>query len=125
MILYVACSGVSALADDVSRSLPASYAAARVRPSHDSHSDADRDATPAVERDAGGGKIGDGRIGAYQSRHFAGPLEDSHGKPIAIDGLWALLPGTATSDGVDSVWFSAGPDEEANGLVGLLTPATS
>jgi len=70
------------------------------------------------------GNLGDGHIGAYHDRHFDGLLTDAHGKPIAIDGLWALLPGTATSGGVDSVWFSAGPDEEANGLVGLLTPAT-
>jgi hypothetical protein len=43
---------------------------------------------------------------------------------IAIDGLWALLPGTANSGGTDAVWFSAGPDEETHGLLGVLRPAS-
>jgi len=42
------------------------------------------------------------------------------GKTLAIEGLWALLPGTATTGGTDSVWFSAGIDDEHHGLVGVL-----
>jgi hypothetical protein len=45
--------------------------------------------------------------------------------PMVIDGLWALLPGTATTGGAGSLWFSAGPDDEQHGLVGLITPVTS
>jgi hypothetical protein len=37
--------------------------------------------------------------------------------------LWALLPGTATTGGTDALWFSAGPDNETHGLVGLIKPA--
>jgi hypothetical protein len=52
-----------------------------------------------------------------------GQLRDRRGKTIVIDGLWALLRGTATTGGTDTVWFSAGPDDEANGLVGQIRPA--
>jgi uncharacterized protein (TIGR03118 family) len=69
------------------------------------------------------GNFGDGRISAYRGDHFAGQLKDSHGHPLAIDGLWALLPGTASTGGVANVWFSAGPADESQGLVGLISPA--
>jgi hypothetical protein len=52
-----------------------------------------------------------------------GQLSTASGRPIEIDGLWALLPGTANTGGTDAVWFSAGPDDEENGLVGLICPA--
>jgi uncharacterized protein (TIGR03118 family) len=71
------------------------------------------------------GNFGDGRIGAYRGGHFLGLLRDNTGKPIVIDGLWALLPGTATTGGTGSLWFSAGPDGEAHGLVGEILPATT
>jgi uncharacterized protein (TIGR03118 family) len=70
------------------------------------------------------GNFGDGRIGAYHGDDFQGLLRGTNNKPIAIDGLWDLLPGTANSGGTNSLWFSAGPDEEANGLVGQLIPAS-
>jgi uncharacterized protein (TIGR03118 family) len=69
------------------------------------------------------GNFGDGRIGAYRDGHFLGLLRGSHG-PLAIEGLWALLPGTATTGGTGVVWFSAGPDDETHGLVGEITPRT-
>jgi uncharacterized protein (TIGR03118 family) len=68
------------------------------------------------------GNFGDGHISAYHGDDFAGQLRDTRGMPIAIDGLWALLPGTSASGGVGNVWFSAGPNGEAHGLVGLITP---
>jgi uncharacterized protein (TIGR03118 family) len=72
------------------------------------------------------GNFGDGRITAVNRRtgHVDGQLSDVHGRPIEIDGLWALLRGTATTGGTDAVWFSAGPNDEANGLVGQIRPAT-
>lgn len=36
--------------------------------------------------------------------------------------LWALLPGTATTGGVGTLWFGAGPRDERDGLVGQLVP---
>ena len=42
------------------------------------------------------------------------------GHKLVIPGLWALVPGTATTGGTDSVWFSAGIEDETHGLIGLL-----
>jgi uncharacterized protein (TIGR03118 family) len=69
------------------------------------------------------GNFGDGKIGAYDDGDFLGFLRDSGNDVISIDGLWALLPGTAASGGTDSVWFSAGPDDETHGLLGVLRPS--
>jgi len=68
------------------------------------------------------GNFGDGRISAVNrvSGHVDGQLRDRRGRTIKIDGLWALLRGTATTGGTDAVWFSAGPNEEADGLIGQI-----
>jgi uncharacterized protein (TIGR03118 family) len=70
------------------------------------------------------GNFGDGRIGAYRNGKFLGLLKDAKGKPVEIEGLWALQPGTAASGGTNAVWFSAGPGDEKHGLVGELLPVT-
>jgi uncharacterized protein (TIGR03118 family) len=68
------------------------------------------------------GNFGDGRIHAYDpySGRLLGTLLSSKHRPITIDGLWGLLVGDAAAGGADSVWFSAGPDDEAHGLLGIL-----
>jgi uncharacterized protein (TIGR03118 family) len=68
------------------------------------------------------GNFGDGRISAFRGDHFIGQLRNTANRPVTIDGLWALLPGTATTGGAGTLWFSAGPDDEQNGLVGQLIP---
>ncbi len=68
------------------------------------------------------GNFGNGRINVFEGSHFQGQLRDGSNRALVIDGLWALLPGTATTGGVDNVWFSAGPNDENDGLVGLLMP---
>lgn len=70
------------------------------------------------------GNFGSGRIDVYRHGHFAGQLRDASHHPITIDGLWALQPGTASTGGVDSVWFSSGPNDENDGLVGQLVPTS-
>ena len=71
------------------------------------------------------GNFGDGRINIFDldTNTFVGQLLDNNGNPIAIDGLWALTPG---NDGLagssDRLYFTAGPDEESHGLVGVLSP---
>ena len=69
------------------------------------------------------GNFGNGRINAFnpQTGHFIGPVTNSSGKPVVIDGLWALLVGNTAIGGADSVLFTAGPDNETHGLVGKLT----
>jgi uncharacterized protein (TIGR03118 family) len=70
------------------------------------------------------GNFGNGRIHAYSLRsgREVGTLQNGRHHPIVIDGLWGLIRGDATAGGADSVWFSAGPDNEAHGLLGLLQP---
>jgi len=72
------------------------------------------------------GNFGDGRITAVDrvTGHVDGQLRDQRGKVIVVDGLWALLHGTANTGGTDAVWFSAGPNDEADGLVGQIRPAS-
>jgi uncharacterized protein (TIGR03118 family) len=71
------------------------------------------------------GNLGDGRITALDPRsgRVRGQLRGTDGRPLSIDGLWGILPGTQTTGGTDSLWFSAGPDNETHGLVGLIRPA--
>lgn len=66
------------------------------------------------------GNFGNGRIGVYdpQTGEFLGKVKDASGKPIAIDGLWAMHSGAN-----GTLTFSAGPADESHGLVGSLTPA--
>src|SRR5262249_36948947 len=68
------------------------------------------------------GNFGDGRINVFRDGQFQGQLRNQDNKTITIDGLWALLPGTATTGGTGTLWFSAGPDGETHGLVGQLIP---
>jgi uncharacterized protein (TIGR03118 family) len=71
------------------------------------------------------GNFGDGRIHAFDPRtgRLRGVLRDGYGKAITIDGLWGLLPGNGTSAETSDVWFSAGPQDESHGLLGVLRAA--
>lgn len=68
------------------------------------------------------GNFGDGKINAYNPNtgQFIGTLKNTGENSIAIDGLWALFPG---SDG--SIIFSSGPDNQQHGLVGVIRPSTA
>jgi uncharacterized protein (TIGR03118 family) len=73
------------------------------------------------------GNFGDGQINAYRevggSFEHAGELRDANGKSLAIDGLWALQFGNNGAAGSsDTLFFTAGPDEETHGLFGSITP---
>ena len=69
------------------------------------------------------GNFGNGRIHAYRLGSGAelGTLLKSDGRPVVIDGLWALLRGDPSAGGPNAVWFTAGPGDEAHGLLGTLT----
>jgi hypothetical protein len=77
------------------------------------------------------GNFGDGRIAAFKPRgngigQFQGFLSGPSGRPIAIDGLWALAFGNGTTAGdAGEIYFTAGPDDETHGLFGQLAPATN
>ena len=69
------------------------------------------------------GNFGDGRITAFTKRlKQGGQLRDAAHKPIAIDGLWGLIPGNGGSGGnASDIYFAAGTNGEADGLFGALS----
>lgn len=71
------------------------------------------------------GNFGNGRIHAFDLRtgRLEGTLRNRHHRAIVIDGLWGLIVGDPSAGGADAVWFSAGPDNEAHGLLGILRAA--
>lgn len=72
------------------------------------------------------GNFGGGKIHAYElptmgSPVLAGTLTDTEGAAIKIDGLWALEFGNGANAGpTDTLFFTAGPDDEAHGLFGRI-----
>jgi len=66
-----------------------------------------------------------GWINAFDNRgEFEGELRDQQGKPISIDGLWSLVFGTFLHSDADTLYFTAGPNNQTNGLFGKITPAS-
>jgi uncharacterized protein (TIGR03118 family) len=71
------------------------------------------------------GMFGSGQIATFDpvTGDFAGLLRDRHGKPIEIEGLWALRFGNGVASGpTTTLYFTAGIDDEAHGLFGTVTP---
>ncbi len=70
------------------------------------------------------GNFGDGRISAFDihSNSYLGQVQAADGSPLVIDGLWALTPGNGGGAGSSSLlYYSAGPNAEAHGVLGVLT----
>jgi uncharacterized protein (TIGR03118 family) len=72
------------------------------------------------------GNFGNGLINAYNplTGAFEGTLDGTDGKPIDIDGLWGLQFGNGTVTDANTLFFTAGPDDESHGLFGDLTVTT-
>jgi uncharacterized protein (TIGR03118 family) len=68
---------------------------------------------------------GRGRINAFKagSGRFVGTLRGTNGKPLAIQGLWALKFGNGVIGTPNTLLFTAGPDGEQHGLFGSITTA--
>lgn len=72
------------------------------------------------------GNFGNGQINAFDSDgNFLGALRDAKGKPIVIDGLWTLTLGGGRNSSSDTLYFTAGPNGEIDGLFGTITPAST
>jgi uncharacterized protein (TIGR03118 family) len=82
---------------------------------------------------AGGGTSeGSGTIAAYDlaTGTFMGLVQDATGKPLSINGLWALSPGNSAAAGsydpaaspAAELYFTAGPNHGTGGLFGYLKP---
>jgi uncharacterized protein (TIGR03118 family) len=85
--------------------------------------------TPDNFGDLGGtlwvGNFGNGHIDAYdfKSGEFAGKVRNSDGQALVIDGLWALKFGNGASGGnLNTLYFTAGPNDEKDGLFGSILP---
>ena len=82
----------------------------------------------AVRPDLLVGNFGDGQINAYAelpNGHFEhrGTLRSSDGGKLAIDGLWSLQfgHGAANNGPTGTLFFTAGPNGESDGLFGTIT----
>ena len=83
----------------------------------------------------GGASDGSGTIAAYDfsTGKFIGLVEDATGKPLAINGLWALSPANSAVAGsydpagspASELYFTAGPDRGTGGLFGYLKPVST
>jgi uncharacterized protein (TIGR03118 family) len=70
------------------------------------------------------GNFGNGLINAFNpvTLNNDGPIKVLNGNPVSIDELWALVPGNDGQGGNSNrIYFSAGSNEEMNGLFGSLT----
>jgi uncharacterized protein (TIGR03118 family) len=84
---------------------------------------------------AGGGDTqSSGYIAAYDlvTGKFDGLLEEASGKPLAINGIWAISPGNISPGNSDAaaapaaqVYFTAGPNHGSEGLLGYLTAVST
>jgi uncharacterized protein (TIGR03118 family) len=71
------------------------------------------------------GNFGDGRINAFNptTGQFLGQLRN-HGGPITISGLWGLrFPAGSLNVTPNALYFTAGTNDEADGLLGDIVPA--
>jgi uncharacterized protein (TIGR03118 family) len=67
--------------------------------------------------------FGDGTVAAFDvlTGKFRDYLRDSKGEPVSIDGIWGLAFGNGVSLGdADSLYFTAGPNSEQDGIFGRL-----
>ena len=68
------------------------------------------------------GNFGDGTISAFDATSFAfkGQLQDATGKPIQNDRLWEILFGSNGTGDPNTLYFSAGVNNEKGGLFGAI-----
>jgi uncharacterized protein (TIGR03118 family) len=84
---------------------------------------------PSTFGDFGGallvGNFGDGRINAYNPTTGAlmGTLNDREGNPIVIPGLWSINFGNGSRSDAGTLYFTAGPNDENDGLLGSVQAA--
>jgi uncharacterized protein (TIGR03118 family) len=71
------------------------------------------------------GDFGDGQINAFNpmTGEFLDMVRNPHGRAIVIDGLWTIMFGNGGNGGdPDTLYFTAGPNDESDGLFGSLSP---
>lgn len=76
------------------------------------------------------GNFGDGTINAYDllTGKWLGNMTKSNGATLFISGLWGLtfekeeVPGDECGFQAQRLYFTAGPNDESNGLLGIIRP---
>jgi uncharacterized protein (TIGR03118 family) len=71
------------------------------------------------------GNFGNGHINAFdpETGDFLGKVREPTGRTLVIDGLWTISVGNGGNGGdPGTVYFTAGPNGETDGLFGALTP---
>jgi uncharacterized protein (TIGR03118 family) len=72
------------------------------------------------------GNFGNGKINVFNSHgRFIDELDRPNGKPLVIDGLWKLTLGGGRESSPDTLYFTAGPNDEKDGRFGTITPVSS
>jgi len=75
------------------------------------------------------GMFGSGQIAAFNpvNGRFIGLMKNPDKSILSIDGLWALGfgAGNASSGPYNTLFFTAGPNQEADGDFGTLVPVAS
>ena len=70
------------------------------------------------------GNLGDGRINVFNSAgDFRDQLSGLDGRPLTLDGLWTLTLGGGAKSSSDTLFFTAGPNNQNEGQFGTITPA--
>ena len=70
------------------------------------------------------GNFGNGKINVFSSQgqfiqgQFIDELDRPDRKPLVIDGLWKLILGGGRNSSSDTLYFTAGPNDETDGLFG-------
>src|SRR6266403_1944181 len=71
------------------------------------------------------GNFGNGKINVFSSQgQFIDELDRPNGKPLVIDGLWKMTLGGGRNSSSDTLYFTAGPNGEQDGLFGTIAPAS-
>jgi len=74
------------------------------------------------------GNFGSGQVAAYNpvTGKFRGMMKNPDNSVLTIDGLWALsFANNGAAGSSTTLYFSAGLNDEADGLFGTLTPVTT
>ena len=71
------------------------------------------------------GNFGSGQVAAFNpvTGRFIGLMKNHDESTLSIPGLWALAFGNGAGAGpYNTLFFTAGPNDESNGLFGTLLP---
>lgn len=72
------------------------------------------------------GNFGNGQINGFDpaTGELIDKLRNAHGQAVVIEGLWTVMFGNGGNGGrQDTLYFTAGPNDETDGLFGSIAPS--